>query len=65
MTHAIELTPAELDLLEELLEREARQLPVEIHHTATAKYRERLRRRSEMVEAILGRIRCSISHELA
>lgn len=64
MTHAVELTPAELDLLEELLEREARQLPVEIHHTVTAKYRDRLRRRSELVEAVLGRIRCSMAQEL-
>ncbi len=51
------LTDAEWSLVIELLERERSDLPAEIHHTRTSKLREELRRRLEMVEDLLQRLR--------
>jgi hypothetical protein len=41
----------------QLLERECRDLPLEIHHTATKEYRQLLRGRLSRVEALLDRLR--------
>jgi len=51
------LDAREWDLLVELLESECKRLPVEIHHTRTAAFREELRRRFEIAEGILERLR--------
>ncbi|HZS52703.1 MAG TPA: hypothetical protein VFA54_17680 [Bryobacterales bacterium] len=48
---------AELALLIELLERERRDLPAEIHHTDTARVRDELHRRLETVDLLLKRLR--------
>ncbi len=53
----VDLAPGEAEILIELLERERQYLPVEIHHSSTAKYREQLRRRLDVVEGILQRVR--------
>lgn len=57
-------TPAldarEWELVVELLEAECKRLPVEIHHTRTAAFRHELRRRFEMAEAILKRLRVEL-----
>lgn len=49
------LTEAEWNIILELLARERRDLPIEIHHTSTRKYREELRERLRMVEELLER----------
>lgn len=57
MTEQPKLTEAEWALIVELLEREFEDLPVEIHHTRSATYREELRARREMVRSLLERLR--------
>lgn len=47
----------ELALLIELLERERRDLPSEIHHTSTSNVRDRLHQRLETVDCLLERLR--------
>jgi hypothetical protein len=51
------LDKTEWDLVVQLLERECRDLPLEIHHTATKEYRQLLRGRLSRVEALLDRLR--------
>lgn len=61
MSAAVKLQPvlseAEWALVVELLERERGELPAEIHHTRTSAVREELRRRLQMVESLLRRLR--------
>ena len=47
------LTEAEWNLILELLARERRDLPIEIHHTSTRKYRDMLRDRLKTIEQLL------------
>ncbi len=47
---------AELELIIELLERERSELSPEIRHTRTAKLREELHRRKDMVRSLLERL---------
>jgi len=54
------LDAREWDLVVELLESECKRLPVEIHHTRTASFRDELRRRFETAEAILKRLRVEL-----
>lgn len=56
-TEQPKLTEAEWALIVELLEREFEELPVEIHHSRTASYREELRARRERVRSLLVRPR--------
>ena len=49
-------TDADWRLLTELLERERRSLPIEIHHTTARAYREQLRRRLDLVETLLSKL---------
>jgi len=51
------LETSEWDLVVELLERECRCLPLEIHHTATKEFRQILRDRLKRVEDLLERVR--------
>ena len=51
-----ELSEAEWALIVELLQREQRDLPVEIHHTRVAGVREDLHRRRDMVRELLARL---------
>ncbi len=48
---------AERQLIVELLERERKDLPSEIHHTNSSTYRDRLREREQLVDRLLGRLR--------
>ena len=50
------LTEAEWALIIELLARERRELPIEIHHTGTRKYRVELRERLRLLERMLERV---------
>ena len=59
MTHQLDLSDAELDLLLELLVREQRELLLEIRHTDTAKFRNGLRERLELVESLMNRARAA------
>jgi len=56
MRHPV-LERGEWDLVVELLERECRDLPLEIHRTATKEHRQLLRDRLKRVEALLDRLR--------
>jgi len=51
------LERSEWDLVVQLLARESRDLPLEIHHTATKEYRQILRERLKQVEGLLERLR--------
>ena len=51
------LDKAEWALVMELLERERREIPVEMHHTATHEFRQRLRDRLKVIDALLERLR--------
>ena len=65
MTDLTSLTGAELSLVIELLERERFELPTEIHHTRTASLRDDLRRRVEMVDRLLERLRRTAGSQAA
>lgn len=54
--HSIELSETEWQLLVELLEREQNTLRVEIRHTDTTEFRERLRKRLKTGEELLVRM---------
>ena len=54
--HEVQLQNAELDIVMELLERELRGLPIEIHHTHHNEFREQLRSRLKLVEELLQRL---------
>ncbi len=56
MTEQLKLSSAEWELIVELLQREHDDLPVEIHHCRVASYREELRRRQALVQALLDRM---------
>ena len=51
------VSPEEKDILIELLEREQSNLPVEIHHTRTARFRELLKQRLQLIDGLMGRLR--------
>lgn len=51
------LTDAEWQLVVELLEREQRELPPEIHHTRTSSVRTELHERLETVQRLLQKMR--------
>lgn len=54
--HTFTLTPDEAAELEMLLKRESASAAVEIRHTETREYRERIRRRMELLESILAKL---------
>lgn len=56
-----DLSLAEWTLVLELVERELRELPVEIHHTATVEYKKGLRERMDRVEGLVARLRPLVS----
>jgi hypothetical protein len=51
------LTDAEWKLVIELLQRERRELPAEIHHTDATDVRERLHYRVAAIDNLLARLR--------
>jgi hypothetical protein len=53
---ALELTPAEAELLRELLGNELSELRTEIHRTETYAYKEELKAREALLESIIGRL---------
>jgi hypothetical protein len=52
----IELSVEEQEILLELLDHERANLPIEIHHTRTAKFRDYLKHRLEVVESLFRRL---------
>lgn len=50
-------TQAEREIISELLERERRDLPSEIHHTNSSTYRDQLRDRQQLLDRLLERLR--------
>jgi hypothetical protein len=57
--HEVQLQNDELDIVMELLERELRGLPVEIHHTYHKEFRDQLRSRLKLVEELLQRLQAA------
>jgi hypothetical protein len=53
MAESICLTETERELLLELLQREDRQLSIEVRHTDTGSYREQLRIRQDRVARLI------------
>jgi hypothetical protein len=56
MNRILSLSASEWDIISELLGSEARQLSVGIHHTTMRRYREQLRRRLDLVTALMDRM---------
>ncbi len=56
MTDTPIFTQEELELMVDLLERERRDLPSEIHHTQTWGVKEDLRERMRTIEHLLGKM---------
>lgn len=52
-----ELSDAEWDLIVEVLEAKRAELPTEIHHTAKLAYRDELRRRLDLIEGLLEKLK--------
>jgi hypothetical protein len=61
MSIQMTLSDAELELILNLVERERSELPVEIRHTRTAKVREELHARREVVRVLLERLRSPVA----
>ena len=57
MTKELQFSDSELNLVLELLEREQKELRVEIRHTDTAEFKAGLRARFATIETLLARIR--------
>lgn len=60
MNEQLALSDHEWELVLDLLERERRELPTEIHHTDSHDYRHRLEERLEVVEALIRRIEATV-----
>ncbi|MEN6547698.1 MAG: hypothetical protein ABFE07_16820 [Armatimonadia bacterium] len=56
MPMQLSLSAQELELVIDLLARERRELPPEIHHTDLALVKEGLQERLQMVEGLLDRL---------
>ncbi|MEN6403414.1 MAG: hypothetical protein ABFD94_15850 [Armatimonadia bacterium] len=56
MPMQLSLSAQELELVIDLLARERRELPPEIHHTDLARVKEGLQERLQMVEGLLDRL---------
>jgi hypothetical protein len=52
----IDLNSEELDLIVQLLSREQKSLPVEIHHSKHREFKDYLKLREKMVENMLDRV---------
>jgi hypothetical protein len=59
MTHQLELSDPEWELLIELLEQERSELPSEVRHSRLANMRDGLRQREETVQKLLERMRAA------
>ncbi|HXG04708.1 MAG TPA: hypothetical protein VNO23_14995 [Candidatus Binatia bacterium] len=55
------LTAAERDILQETLERALVELRVELNHTDTRAFRERLRQRAQIIEDLVERLRHGVA----
>lgn len=59
MTHQLELSDAEWELLIQLLERERGDLPSEVRHSRLRSTRDQLREREDTVHQLLDRLRAA------
>jgi hypothetical protein len=60
MDKTLNLSPDQWELIVELLQREHDDLPVEIHHSRVAGYREELRQRQAVVQQLLDRMQVTV-----
>ncbi len=56
MNNDVTLTDAQWELVVELLQRERRELPSDIHHTQTPSMRDGLKQRLKEIDALLARL---------
>ena len=63
MVRTLNWTESDWDLIAELLEREERQLPVEIRHADSNAYKDQLRQRLVRVSQMLEAMRVTASAE--
>jgi hypothetical protein len=61
MVRTIDWKESDWDLIVELLEREERQLPIEIRHTDSSTYRDQLRERLVTVSRLLESLRAAMA----
>lgn len=52
----LELSNEERAIIEELLTKESKELPVEIHHTRTNDFKDHLKNKQKIVDGILKRV---------
>ncbi len=57
MKRQVALENEEWQFIIDLLEKEQKELPAEIHHTDTTEYKERLLKRQEFVDKLLNALR--------
>ncbi len=60
MNEPFYFSPPERELIVELLQHEYDELPVEIHHSRVAAYRDALRSRQAVVHELLERMRIAV-----
>lgn len=61
----ISLSEEELGIILSLLKQERDELPVEVHHTSSAKYRGELHVRQTLVNTLIGRLEKSPTPQVA
>jgi hypothetical protein len=65
MNNCLTLTNEEWEIVQDLLERERRELPSEVRHTDKRDYRHKLEARLDMVESMIKRIEFALAKEPA
>lgn len=53
----LDLSTDEMAILEELLDKQLKSLPIEIHHTRTNEFKNYLRQKQKLAEDLLGRLK--------
>ncbi|HNR88749.1 MAG TPA: hypothetical protein PKM65_10450 [Spirochaetota bacterium] len=53
----LELNDDERAIIEEMLDKEAQSLPIEIHHTTVFEFKEMLKTKKKAVDDLLGKVR--------
>ena len=53
----LDISKEDQAILEELLNKESKELPIEIHHTKTNDFKEYLKQKQKRVEELLERVK--------
>lgn len=65
MVSELKLSKEEWDLLTDLVQRELDELPIEIHHCRVPSFRETLRQRQDIAQALAVRLRDPFAYPAA